>query len=332
MLQKSKIGKLIKLCAYSSIALASLLSTAHAEDTYPARPIKIIVPFPPGGGTDMFGRVVAQELSEQLGWNVVIENRPGAGGNIGVQAAVHAKPDGYTLVLGQTSNLAVNPTLYGNLPYTPEKDLEPIVLVADSPVLFAVGATSSYQTLADIISKARAKPGEVSMAYSGNGTVSHLTAAFLANKAGVKFMQVPYKGAANAMTDLMANRIDVYASSVPTLLGYIRDKKLRPVGVTSEERLKVLPDTTTLGETPDLKDFVAITWFGLLAPAGTPSAVVQKINESVNTVLKSKALKDKFESEGSRVLGGTPAQFKEKLNKDTALWANVINKANIKVN
>ncbi|WP_031242802.1 Bug family tripartite tricarboxylate transporter substrate binding protein [Advenella kashmirensis] len=332
MFQQSKTGKLIKLCVLSSLALGPLFASAHAEDAFPNRPIKIIVPFPPGGGTDMFGRVVAQELSEQIGWNVVIENRPGAGGNIGVQAAVHAKPDGYTLVLGQTSNLAVNPTLYGNLPYAPEKDLDPIVLVADSPVLFAVGATSKYQSLADIISTAHKKPGEISMAYSGNGTVSHLTAAYLANKAGVKFMQVPYKGAANAMTDLMANRIDVYASSVPTLLGYIRDKKLRPVGVTSEERIKVLPDTTTLGETPELKDFVAITWFGLLAPAGTPAAVVQKINESVNTVLRSKTLTEKFESEGSRVLGGTPAQFKEKLSKDTALWADVINKANIKIN
>lgn len=315
-------------------ALLALPAVANAQSsgTYPDRPIKLIVPFPPGGGTDMFGRVVAEQFGEYMGWSVVVENRPGAGGNIGVQAATQAKPDGYTLVLGQTSNLAINPTLFGNLAYSPLQDLQPVALVAESPVVFAVGAQSTLHTLEDIISQARTKPGSVSLGFSGTGTVSHLTAAFLQNEGKAKFTLVPYKGAANAMTDLMANRIDIYASSVPTLLGYVRDKKLRAIGVTSRQRVAVLPDTPALAETKGLEHFNAITWFGVLAPAGTPAEVVNTLNQAINRVLANPKVKERFAAEGSNALGGSAEAFKQRLVEDTSLWAKVIHDGNIRIN
>jgi len=318
--------------ALGTLVALHAAAPVHAADTYPDRPIRLIVPFPPGGGTDMFGRVVAEQLGAEYGWSVVVENRPGAGGNIGVQAAAQAKPDGYTIVLGQTSNLAINPTLYGNLPYSPMQDLQPIVLVADSPVVLATSADAKLGSLEDAMARARKQPGSVSFGFSGNGTVSHLAAAFLQNEGAVKFTLVPYKGAANAMTDLMADRIDVYASSVPTLLGYVRDKKLRAIGVTSRKRIAVLPDTPALAETRGLERFEAITWFGLLAPAGTPQDIVDKLNRAVNHVLASKKVIDRFAVEGSNALGGTPDAFKKRLADDTALWAQVIHDGNIKAN
>jgi tripartite-type tricarboxylate transporter receptor subunit TctC len=326
------IRTIVRWLALSSLLALPALAAAQSSGNYPNRPIKLIVPFPPGGGTDMFGRVVAEQLGTDLGWSVVVENRPGAGGNIGVQAATQAKPDGYTLVLGQTSNLAINPTLFGNLSYSPLKDLQPVALVAESPLLFAVSAQSSLHTLQDIMSAARAKPGSISVGFSGTGTVSHLTAAFLQNEGKVKFTLVPYKGAANAMTDLMANRIDIYASSIPTLLGYVRDKKLHAIGVTSLKRVAVLPDTPAFAETDGLSHFNAITWFGILAPAGTPEEVVNTLNKAINRVLANQKVKDRFATEGSKALGGSAETFKQRLVDDTALWAKVIHDGNIRIN
>ena len=312
--------------------MATVHMSASAADAYPQRPIKLIVPFPPGGGTDMFGRVVAEKLTEEFGWNVVVENKPGAGGSIGVDAAVKSVPDGYTIVLGQTSNLAVNPTLYPNLSYDPLKDLQPIVLVAESPIVLAVGANSKYKSLADIVSASRETPESVSLGFSGNGTVSHLAGAFMQSAGDIKFMMVPYKGASFAMTDLIGNRIDVYMSSVPTLLGYIEDKKLRALGVTSSKRVGVLPDVPTLGESKDFDGYEAVTWFGLLAPSGTPQPIVDKINTAVNKVLQNKSVIEKLEAEGSIVLGGSPGEFRQRLESDTALWAKVIRDAGVKLN
>lgn len=325
------IGMTAKMFALA-VAMVPMAIGAQTTDKYPERPIKLIVPFPPGGGTDMFGRIVAQQLTESQGWNIVVENRPGAGGNIGVDAATKAAPDGYTIVLGQTSNLAINPTLFKNLPYEPKKDLAPIVLVAASPITVAVGADSRFKSLQEITAAAREKPDSVSLGFSGNGTVAHLTGAFMQSTDNIKFIMVPYKGAANAMTDLMGNRIDIYMSSVPTLLGYIRDKKLRAVGVTSAKRIGVLPDVPTVSETPGFENFEAVSWFGLLAPAGTPAPIINKINVAVNDILKKPKVIEKLHAEGSEILGGTPEQFKQRLDHDTQLWAKVVGQANVKIN
>ena len=254
--------------------LAATLTTGSAlADTWPAKSIRIVVPFPPGGGTDIVAREVSQKVSASTGWTFVIDNKPGAGGNLGVDAAAKAPADGYTLVLGQTSNLAINPTLYSKLPYNPQKDLAPIGLVASAPLVIVVPATSPFKTLADLVVAAKARPGEINFASPGNGTVAHLTGEQFQKAAGIKFQHVPYKGANQALNDVISGQVQLYVSSVPSVLQQIRTGKLRPLAVTSAKRVDDIPQTPTVGES-GYKGFDASPWFGLLAPAGAPKIVV----------------------------------------------------------
>lgn len=306
-----------------SLALAcAAAGPSFAADAYPAKPIRLIVPFPPGGGTDAIARAVANQLSTTLKWNFVVENRPGSGGNIGVDAAAKAAPDGYTIVLGQTSNLAINPTLYGHLPYDPLKDLTPVALVASAPLVFVVKADSPYKNLAELVAAAKAKPGSLNFASPGNGTVAHLTAELLQHEAGVRFTHVPYKGSSTALTDLLGGRVQLYGSSVPTLLGHIKNGQLRPIVVTSTQRDPNLPDVPTVAET--YKGFEAVTWFGFVAPTGTPQAIVAKLNAEINKALKSPELKKRLNDEGATVLGGSPEQFGALIKSEIGKWAPVV--------
>jgi tripartite-type tricarboxylate transporter receptor subunit TctC len=231
---------------------------ALAQSNYPNKPIRLVVPFPPGGGTDILARVIGQKLSESLGQAVVVDNKPGAGGNIGVDAVAKSQPDGYTMVIGQTSNLAVNPTLYPKLPYDPIKDLAPISLVASAPLVMVVAAGSPLKSLDDVITAAKAKPGDVTFASPGSGTVAHLSGELLQQAANVKFQHIPYKGAAQALTDLMGGQVQVYMSSVPTALSQIKGGRIRPLVVTSTKRLADLPDVPTVAES-GFKDFETST-------------------------------------------------------------------------
>jgi tripartite-type tricarboxylate transporter receptor subunit TctC len=311
----------------SALAMTMALACAaagpsFAADAYPAKPIRLIVPFPPGGGTDAIARDVANELTTTLKWNFVVENRPGSGGNIGVDAAAKSAPDGYTIVLGQTSNLAINPTLYGHLPYDPLKDLTPVALVASAPLVFVVKADSPYKNLADLVAAAKAKPGSLNFASPGNGTVTHLTGELLQKEAGVTFTHVPYKGGSMALTDLLGGRIQIYAGSVPTLLGHIKSGQLRAIVVTSAQRDPNLPQVPTVGET--YKGFEAVTWFGFVAPAGTPQTIVAKLNAEINKALKTPELKKRLNDEGATVLGGSPEQFGALIKSEIAKWAPVV--------
>ncbi|MEH3087934.1 MAG: tripartite tricarboxylate transporter substrate binding protein [Xylophilus ampelinus] len=296
---------------------------AFAQADYPAKPIRLVVPFPPGGGTDLIARTVAQRLTETLKWTIVIDNRPGAGGNLGVDSVAKAPADGYTLVLGQTSNLAINPTLYPKLPYNPLKDLAPVVLLSSSPIVVAVSVNSPYKTFADVVAAAKKKPNTITMGYSGNGTVAHLASEMAQKTAGIELQHVPYKGAAQAMTDLVSGQIDMYMSSVPTLLGQVRNQKLRALAVTSAKRSGELPDTPTLAES-GYKDFDAVTWFGILAPAGTPAGIVKTLNAEINKALRDPAVASKLKSDGGDVLGGTPEQFASLLKTDTQRWGKIV--------
>jgi tripartite-type tricarboxylate transporter receptor subunit TctC len=305
-----------------SLACAAAAGPSFASDAYPAKPIRLIVPFPPGGGTDAIARDVANELTTTLKWNFVVENRPGSGGNIGVDAAAKSTPDGYTIVLGQTSNLAINPTLYGHLPYDPLKDLTPVALVASAPLVFVVKADSPYKNLADLVAAAKAKPGTLNFASPGNGTVTHLTGELLQKEAGVTFTHVPYKGGSMALTDLLGGRVQIYAGSVPTLLGHIKSGQLRAIVVTSAQRDPNLPQVPTVGET--YKGFEAVTWFGFVAPAGTPQPIVAKLNAEINKALKTPELKKRLNDEGATVLGGSPEQFGTLIKSEIAKWAPVV--------
>jgi tripartite-type tricarboxylate transporter receptor subunit TctC len=252
-----------------ALALAALTFSGTAlAQAWPAKPIRIVVPFPPGGGTDIIARETSQKVAAATGRTFVIDNKPGAGGNLGVDAAAKSPADGYTIVIGQTSNLAVNPTLYAKMPYDSQKDLAPIVLLANAPLVMVTGTGTPYKTLADAVNAAKAKPGGLNFASPGNGTVAHLTSEMLQKAANIKTQHVPYKGAAQALTDVISGTVELYMSSVPTLIGQIRNGKLRPLAVSSAKRVDDLPNVPTINES-GYQGFDAVTWFGLLAPAAT---------------------------------------------------------------
>jgi tripartite-type tricarboxylate transporter receptor subunit TctC len=313
--------------AYAAFALAFFVSAATAQD-YPAKPIKLIVPFPPGGGTDISARTLANKVSESAKWTFVIENKPGAGGNLGVEQAVRSAADGYTLVIGQTSNLAINPALYAKLPYDPLKDLSPIALVVSAPVVLVVAADSKFRSLADLL--AAAKGGTVTYASPGNGTVSHLAGELLQRASGVKLTHVPYKGAAQALTDTLGGQVDSFMSSVPSALAHVKSGRLRALAVSSAARSPQLPGTPTIAES-GYPGFEASTWYGLLAPAGTPAPVISRLNGEVNRALAAKEVRERLASEGGETLGGSPAQFAAFLAAEHAKWGRVVRESGAKV-
>jgi tripartite-type tricarboxylate transporter receptor subunit TctC len=320
-----KLSRILFTLLFAAVPLAS-----HAADAYPARPIRLIVPFPPAGGTDIMSRVVANKLAEFTSWSIVVENHPGAGGNIGVSLAAKAPNDGYTIVMGQTSNLAINPTLYKHLPYEPAKDFSPITTIASAPLVLVVAADSPYKTLGDIIDAAKKDPGKLSFASPGNGTVAHMTIEMLQKSAGVKFSHVPYKGSSQAITDLIGGYVKVFMSSVPTAISQIKSGRMRAIAVTSAGRSSDLPDVPTINES-GYKGFDAATWFGLLAPKGTPADVIALLNGKVNQVLKMPDVRKRIELEGASVLGSTPAQFETLLKTDMVKWGQIVSESGAQI-
>ena len=316
-------------CIFSAIAAATFATGAFAQ-TWPSKAIRIVVPFPPGGGTDIIARETSQRVAAATGWTFVIENKPGAGGNLGVDAVAKSPADGYTIVLGQTSNLAINPTLYGKLPYDPQKDLAPIVVLADAPLVMVTGASSPYKTLADAVNAARAKPGVVNFASPGNGTVAHLSSELFQKAAGVKTQHVPYKGANQALTDVISGNVELYMSSVPTLLGQIKQGKLRALAVTSSKRVDDLPNVPTINES-GYPGFNAVTWFGLLAPASTPKDIIARLNSEFNKALQQPALRKQLGDEGADPVGGTSEQFASLIRDDITRWGKIVRDSGVKV-
>lgn len=310
----------------------TLLGAAHvaAAAPYPSKPIRVIVPFPAGGGTDIIAREVTNKVAMSTGWTFVVDNKPGSGGNLGVDAAAKAPADGYTVVLGQTSNLAINPTLFSHLPYDPVKDLTPISLVASAPLVLVTPVSSPYKTLADVVKASKAKPGALNIASPGNGTVAHLAGELLQKTAGIKLIHVPYKGAAQAVNDLIGGQVDLYLSSVPTLLAHIKSGKLRPLAVTSLKRVDDLSQVPTIAES-GYAGFEASTWFGFAAPAATPKDIVTRLNAEFNKALKSPDLAKKLNDQGALVLGGSPEAFGTQIRQDIARWASIIKDSGTKL-
>lgn len=311
--------------------LASLTPAISSAETYPARSIKIIVPFPAGGGPDMIAREVATTVTSQQGWTIIIDNKPGSGGNIGMDAAAKAAPDGYTLVMGQTSNMAINPSLYAKLPYNPQKDLAPVGLVASAPLVIAVASNSPYKTLSDLMNAAKADPEGINYASSGSGTVAHLATEQLQRIANVKLTHVPYKGAAQGATDLIGGQIQMYISSVVTLSGHIKNGKMRALAVTSAKRSADLPNVPTVAES-GFKGFEAVTWFGLAAPAGVSKDKLSKLNAAFNKALETPDVRKRLTEQGADVLGGTPGQFASLVRDETGRWAKVVKESGAKAN
>ena len=312
----------------AATCLALVVGAAFAQ-SYPTKPIRVVVPFPPGGGTDIIAREIAQKVAANTGWSVVIDNKPGAGGNLGIDAVAKAAPDGYTIGLGQSSNLAVNPTLYSKMPYDSVKDLAPIGVVASAPLLVAVAADSPLKSFNELIAASKAKPSGLNFAYSGNGTVAHLSGVMLQNQANIKWTLVPYKGAAQAATDLIGGQVQLYISSVPTLIGHVRGGKMRALAITSSKRGDDLPEVPTVAES-GVRGFEAVTWFGFVAPANTPKDIVSRLNAEISKALQAPDVRKKLSDQGADILGGTPEQFGNLIKTDIARWAPVVKESGAK--
>lgn len=318
------------LRAALAAALVLVPSAAALAQDYPAKAIRIVVPFPPAGGTDVLSRAIAQAITNNTKWSFVIENRPGAGGNIGLDAAAKSPPDGYTIAMGQTANLAVNPALYSKMPFDPLKDFEPIALLSSQPLVLVVAVDSPYKSLKDLVDAARAKPGKLNMGSPGNGTIGHVGGEMFQRRAGIHMTHVPYKGAGPALTDLMGGSVDCYFGNSLSVAGLIAGGKLRPLAVTSPKRLGPLPNVPTVAEL-GYPGFEAATWSGLVAPAGTPKAIVERLNAEAVKALASAEMQKKLQDDGSTPLGGTPQQFAEFLRAEHAKWGGVVREAGIKL-
>jgi tripartite-type tricarboxylate transporter receptor subunit TctC len=304
----------------SSLALVPAIAQT---DAWPSKPLRLIVPFPAGGGTDIVARDVTQKMSVTTKWTFVIDNKPGSGGNLGIDTAAKAPADGYSLVIGQTSNLAINPSLYSKLPYDPIKDLTPIGLIGNAPLVLVVPTDSPFKTLSDVIKAAKAQPGFINYATSGNGTVAHLATELLQREAGIKLTHIPYKGATQGINDVIGGQVQLYMSSVPTLLGHIKNGKLRPLVVTAAKRTDDLPQTPTVAES-GYKGFEAVTWFGLLGPAKLPTSVVSTASTELNKALNSPELRKKLEDQGLNVTPSSSDEFAKLIKADITKWAQVV--------
>ena len=317
------------MCHWLTALCAVGTAQAATPAAYPEKPIRLIVPFPPGGGTDILARMVAQKLTEGLGWQFVFDNRPGAAGNLGLDLAAKAVPDGYTMVIGQTSNLAVNPNLYTKLPYDSQRDFAPVSLISSMPVALMVWAKSPYQKLGDLIEAAKAKPAELTFATTGNGTIGHLSGELLQRATGVKFIHVPYKGAAVAFPDLLGGRITVFNASVETALPQVQGGTTRVLAVTSANRVPALKNVPTVAES-GYKGVEASTWFGYLMPARTPQVIVARMSNEVTRVLNRPDMRERLSSAGEQVTPG-PQAFTALLKADMAKWGKVVRESGLKV-
>jgi tripartite-type tricarboxylate transporter receptor subunit TctC len=327
------MGKETQLRALSRAGITAMLLCAAVPaiaGDYPNRPIRLLVPGTAGGGMDVMARLVANSISDEIKEPIVVENKPGAAGDIAIGQLARSPADGYTIALGQTSQLAINPTLYGNLPYDPTKDLAPIALLSEAPNVVIVSAKSPIKTIADLIAKAKAASDGLDLATPGVGTVSHLAAEMLQKQAAIKFHHIPYKGASSALRDVIGGRVPVMMSSIPTALALIKAGELRALAVTAAKRNPVLPDVPTMEE-QGYPHFYAATWYGLLLPAGTPKDVVAKLNKAANQALDSGTIKTRVMAEGGTVLGGSSEAFESRIVSENLKWSRLIKEAGIKL-
>jgi len=308
----------------------ALTAPAIAQQNYPDQPIRIIVPFTPGGGTDFLSRTVAAKLAETTKWNVVAENRAGAGGTVGISAAARAQPTGYEIVMGQVDNLAVAPSLYSKLTYDPVKDFSPIGIVGEAPLIVVAGKDSPYKTLNDLIEAAKKAPGAINYGSPGAGTITHLAAELLQQKANIKMVHVPYKGSGPAMTDLLGGQVPIIFTSIPSSAPQIKSGSVIPLAVTSPKRSPAMPEVPTIAEL-GYPDFDVRVWYGLLAPAKTDTKIVQTLNTELNKILALKEVQDALSAQGATAMPTTPDEFAQTIKRDLAKWQPVIEAANLKL-
>lgn len=307
---------------------SAMASLAAAQD-FPSKPITIISPFPPGGGTDTLARLVAGGMTEKMGWKTIVENKPGAGGNLALDSTARANPDGYTLVLAQTDNIVLNPWLYEKLPYDTFKDFTPVGLVASSPSVFVVAPDSPYKTLADVAAAAAKNPGKLTLGIPGAGGTGDLLGHLWRSTGKVHLTHIPYRGWALAYTDLISQRIDLYTGSVASLLPQIQSGKVRALGVVATERSPVLPDVPTFVES-GFKELNQSIWWGLAAPGKTRAATVAKLNEGLLKALADPEVAKKLRASGYNIIASTPEEMAKRYKADYELFGKIIKDAGIK--
>ena len=312
------------------LAAALLLGIAGAAQaqSYPAKPIHIVVPFAPGGAVDVLARAIGQRLSEQVGQPVIVDNKPGANGNIAPDFVAKSPPDGYTVLIA-ANGLATNPTLFKDLPFSVTRDLAPVAYIGYSPLILVVPSSFSARTLKDVISTAKSQPGKLNYASAGSGTSGHLAAEMLKSSAGIDVLHVPYKGGAPAIVDMLGGRISFMMLDPLQAMPHIKGERLHAIAVGSPKRLPLLPDVPTVAEA-GLPGYEALVWWGFLVPAKTPKEIVARLNSELNKAMAEPGVRKKLEDMGTVVVGGTPEQFEAFIRAETDKWAEVIRKADIK--
>ena len=304
-------------------AIWAITNASALAQTYPTKPIRLIVPYPPGGGTDIFARLLGAKLGETLGQQLVIENRAGAAGVLGADAAAKAAPDGYTLVVGQASNLAINPHMMSKLPYDPLKDFAPITLIATSPSLLVVHPSLPARSVKDLVALAKARPGSINYASAGNGSPGHLAAEYFRKVANINLVHIPYKGATPAMLDVIAGQTSLYFTSPIAAQPYVQSGRLRQLAVTSAQRFPPLPDVPAIAEA-GYRDFDMTSWWGLLAPAGVAKEIIARLHAEAVKALTTAEMKERLAGQGAMVVTGTPEQFAAYIKSEIANWGRIV--------
>ena len=310
------------------LALWILAAGPACAQQYPAKPVHIVVPFAPGGGSDFIGRFIAQKLSERLGQQFIVDNRPGAGGNLGAEQALKAAPDGYTLLL-IAGSYAVNPSLY-KLPFDSGNDISPIIQLSQGPFVVAVHPTVPVKTLKELIDLAKKQPDKLSYASAGQGSITHLASELFLDMAKIKIVHVPYKGTGPALNDAISGNVQLIFGSVSTTLQHIKSGRLRGLAVTTTKRISAAPELPTVAEA-GVAGYEVILWHGLVGPKGIPKAIVDRLNSEAGQILKSKAMEDLLAADGVTPAGGSPEQFQALIKSDIERWRKVVMQAGIKV-
>jgi tripartite-type tricarboxylate transporter receptor subunit TctC len=310
--------------------LGILVASAAGAQTYPSKPVRIVAPFPPGGVADVLARAIQPGLQEALGQQVIVDNKPGAGGNIGAELVAKAEPDGHTLLLASAGILTINEFLYAKMPFDTDKAFAPITVVGDMPNIVVVHPKTGFNTLKELVDKARTEPGKLDFGSAGNGTTTHLAIVLLEQAAKIKLAHVPYKGAAPAVQDLVAGQIDGLVDNPPLVLGHIRSGAIRVLAWAAPQRMSILPDVPTAAEA-GLPGFEASSWFALVAPAGTPPEVVARLNAETARILRDPKMVETFNGRGVRLVGNSVAEFTAFIPKERARWSEIVKASGVKM-
>lgn len=313
-----------------TMSLAWYFNLSFAQSTWPQKPIRFIVPFVPGGTSDIVARTVGQELSKQLPYPVILENKAGGGGVPAMQEVAKSAPDGYTMILGHVGSMAVNPYIFTNTGYDVNKDFVPVTLLAKVPSLFVVHPDLPVENLKELVAYAKNNPGKLNYGSAGNASAGHLAMEYLKLTTGMEITHIPYKGTGPALTDLLAGRIQVFSAGTPALLQYIRSGKLRAIATGTPQRISSLPNLPTVAES-GYKGFESVQWYGILVPAGTPESVIKRIQEESYKALRTPAVAERFASEDAVIGGGPPAEFAALIAQQQRVWKDVVARANIRV-